>query len=652
MASAAHPVHPRVCGEHPFGVAPANAGERFIPACAGNTDGRHQHGQAGGGSSPRVRGTRVHARVLRRPVRFIPACAGNTPGDLPHALRNTVHPRVCGEHLCGAAVPASRDGSSPRVRGTRAPAVGRRVGRRFIPACAGNTRSCSVNGRPPPVHPRVCGEHASTPVDHRCAGRFIPACAGTRAIVQVRAQKSRFIPACAGNTLSPVAATSGGVGSSPRVRGTRDGAARPGLQLRFIPACAGNTSTSAPAGTTPTVHPRVCGEHQPKAFAVARSGGSSPRVRGTHHHASSNTLQGRFIPACAGNTPPRSYRTVPAPVHPRVCGEHSPIIPQPVFSAGSSPRVRGTRDRGRQRAQGHRFIPACAGNTTSGGGRFRFRSVHPRVCGEHCAAVAIGFLLPGSSPRVRGTPLARTGTEHDVRFIPACAGNTGASVIERQGDSVHPRVCGEHQPFAAGAAPVQRFIPACAGNTPPPRETANQAQRFIPACAGNTRFRRGVAPGRTVHPRVCGEHPPVRAAGETVPGSSPRVRGTRNRWRSNGVAPPVHPRVCGEHRYLAKYQTKQTGSSPRVRGTLGGRARRVPQRRFIPACAGNTRRERARPLRLGGSSPRVRGTRHAVSRGSPYRRFIPACAGNTPLKLVGRVAHFGSSPRVRGTRTA
>ena len=50
--------------------------------------------------------------------RFIPACAGNSTGMEMKFHNVTVHPRVCGE-LCVAELRAAGyAGSSPRVRGT------------------------------------------------------------------------------------------------------------------------------------------------------------------------------------------------------------------------------------------------------------------------------------------------------------------------------------------------------------------------------------------------------------------------------------------------------------------------------------------------------------------------------------------------------
>ena len=191
-------VHPRVCGErapsahprpHSRGSSPRVRGTlsfppdegrnvRFIPACAGNARGRcvaawawavHPRvcgertgwGEAFGGtsgSSPRVRGTLDHVRRVNRINRFIPACAGNAWRGTPSPMPSAVHPRVCGERCLlvgGGVIP---DGSSPRVRGTRAWPLG--LGRfgRFIPACAGNARPRTGTPSTYSVHPRVCGE--------------------------------------------------------------------------------------------------------------------------------------------------------------------------------------------------------------------------------------------------------------------------------------------------------------------------------------------------------------------------------------------------------------------------------------------------------------------------------------------------------------
>ena len=132
---------------------------RFIPACAGNTLVMLCVEVRGNGSSPRVRGTLPPLPPSGRLDRFIPACAGNTAHPRWTCLYRPVHPRVCGEHFPHCAGVIGGSGSSPRVRGTpaSAPAICRR--RRFIPACAGNTTLLLTMFCRETVHPRVCGEH-------------------------------------------------------------------------------------------------------------------------------------------------------------------------------------------------------------------------------------------------------------------------------------------------------------------------------------------------------------------------------------------------------------------------------------------------------------------------------------------------------------
>ena len=72
---------------------------------------------------------------------------------------------------------------------------------------------------------------------------------------------------------------------------------------------------------------------------------------------------------------------------------------------------------------GLRFIPACAGNAVSAASAAVNATVHPRVCGERAGPSDIDGWSAGSSPRVRGTLETPTLTLHDTRFIPACAGN-------------------------------------------------------------------------------------------------------------------------------------------------------------------------------------------------------------------------------------
>ena len=134
--------HPRVCGEH----------ARAYSIRAKKL-----------GSSPRMRGTPIGALSACGSGGIIPAYAGNTRRQGSACRNNWDHPRVCGEHhhrinLCSFCL-----GSSPRMRGTHPAHRTKERRRGIIPAYAGNTAPLIL--RLPLIrdHPRVCGEHFSTP---------------------------------------------------------------------------------------------------------------------------------------------------------------------------------------------------------------------------------------------------------------------------------------------------------------------------------------------------------------------------------------------------------------------------------------------------------------------------------------------------------
>ena len=131
---------PRVRGTHRARIN-ARWVHRFIPACAGNSAGGALsptswpvHPRVCGelvtgrpmaygidGSSPRVRGTPAKAPWLAARVRFIPACAGNSEGHPKKRQPLAVHPRVCGELHDAIRMGVRRCAIHPRVCGELAP---------------------------------------------------------------------------------------------------------------------------------------------------------------------------------------------------------------------------------------------------------------------------------------------------------------------------------------------------------------------------------------------------------------------------------------------------------------------------------------------------------------------------------------------------
>ena len=193
--------------------------------------------------------------------------------------------------------------------------------------------------------------------------------------------------------------------------------------IRIVPSCAGNAAGVSALYARPSVHPRVCGERACRQRNTKLPAGSSPRVRGTRDDKTGDGQPARFIPACAGNAAGKLLHFCNVAVHPRVCGERGVGRGDGGHGVGSSPRVRGTHGPVGDRRTVARFIPACAGNAINSARIRSIWAVHPRVCGERSSISSYRICTSGSSPRVRGTRQAVLDPVAKQRFIPACAGN-------------------------------------------------------------------------------------------------------------------------------------------------------------------------------------------------------------------------------------
>ncbi len=233
--------------------------------------------------------------------------------------------------------------------------------------------------------------------------------------------------------------------------------------------------------------------------------GSSPRLRGTLFTETNDEEEPRIIPAPAGNTGNTRAVLPSDPDHPRACGEHNvPSLIEPIV-AGSSPRLRGTRQTNRRKTTPRRIIPAPAGNTLHRGPVGRRPADHPRACGEHRSLGRPTAVSPGSSPRLRGTRIPGGLSNGKRRIIPAPAGNTGEVAPRFSGRTDHPRACGEHAPRPRPAPPQGGSSPRLRGTRRPARQVFF-LYRIIPAPAGNTAFKAASSKESPDHPRACGEH--------------------------------------------------------------------------------------------------------------------------------------------------
>ena len=186
--------------------------------------------------------------------------------------------------------------------------------------------------------------------------------------------------ACAGSSL--LARYSG---SSPLTRGTPV-RFKPSFSLiRFIPAYAGNSRETVSRSKSKSVHPRLRGELYGPSAVVAKICGSSPLTRGTL----SAELE----------------KMINQSVHPRLRGELRTSFFVISDNSGSSPLTRGTQSCVQSEKYLWRFIPAYAGNSSSGLTASGITSVHPRLRGELIGLARRLRRRTGSSPLTRGTHL-------------------------------------------------------------------------------------------------------------------------------------------------------------------------------------------------------------------------------------------------------
>ena len=552
--SPSHTVHPRVGGERHGRLRCRSRARRFIPAWAGNA--------------------RSRPTGLAHAARFIPAWAGNAHaaiGDLPS--RHAVHPRVGGERR-------ARRGTSARQR-----AVHPRVGGERVGTDAGDlerTDGSSPRGRgthapaswtsPIPVHPRVGGER------HWRNGAAVAA----------------VHPRVGGERRSAVDGVSGRVGSSPRGRGT------PGRRSR----CARAEAGSSPRGrgtrrrravdiARHPVHPRVGGERRSMPPGRPASTGPSPRGRGTPCRdlrrldtRRGSSPRGRGTPIalhrlrrreCGSSprgrgTPADDWPWVSATsVHPRVGGERHGRSPAPRSTSGSSPRGRGTpMPRLRHCAPRSGSSPRGRGTPRRRRHATCDRAVHPRVGGERAAD---------------------RGSRCDLdRFIPAWAGNAGEHDPPREpqrGSSPRGRGTLDADRCHDARHPVH---PRVGGERRHGDSSAHRRCGSSPRGRGTRRRHRSRRDCTAVHPRVGGER---MALALDCPGaccgSSPRGRGTLSVGPCTAVARDgSSPRGRGTPVRVRGPGLATAGSSPRGRGTPACASSSWRRRcRFIPAWAGN-----------------------------------------------------------------
>ena len=153
------------------------------------------------------------------------------------------------------------------------------------------------------------------------------------------------------------------MGSSPRVRGSRNFRHKAFAALGIIPAGAGLTYLLRRTNCIQRDHPRGCGAHLLRSLICFCAWGSSPRVRGSLLTLLAFRLAVWIIPAGARLTEEGQGRARQARDHPRGCGAHRRGLTGVLLRSGSSPRVRGSRAATKRAEPAQGIIPAGAGLT-------------------------------------------------------------------------------------------------------------------------------------------------------------------------------------------------------------------------------------------------------------------------------------------------
>ncbi len=212
------------------------------------------------------------------------------------------------------------------------------------------------------------------------------------------------------------------VGLSPRARGSRP------HQWSFrgtsgsIPAGAGKPPRGTAGRCAPEVYPRGRGEADRGLLLFLREQGLSPRARGSRADAWRPVAATGSIPAGAGKPRARCVHRRLLWVYPRGRGEAAWSRPKWGISTGLSPRARGSLDRQPRNQVVSGSIPAGAGKPVPPSPCGRSHRVYPRGRGEATEISLMLEVLPGLSPRARGSHRRILGRHERMGSIPAGAG--------------------------------------------------------------------------------------------------------------------------------------------------------------------------------------------------------------------------------------
>ena len=218
----------------------------------------------------------------------------------------------------------------------------------------------------------------------------------------------------------------------------------------------------------------------------------------------------------------------------------------------------------RQPVVGAGIIPALAGNTLISAINKRRRWDHPRSRGEYNRPDDVYSQWKGSSPLSRGIPRNPFWALVSLRIIPALAGNTTARSARSRSRRDHPRSRGEYP--GGGGVDVLRYGSSPLSRGIPAAEHRKQPQfGIIPALAGNTTSTGGCTSSTADHPRSRGEYSASKPWPSSLRGSSPLSRGILTRSAAARAARGIIPALAGNTNQAIS-EALPVADHPRSRG--------------------------------------------------------------------------------------
>ena len=198
---------------------------------------------------------------------------------------------------------------------------------------------------------------------------------------------------------------------------------------------------------TPRVrtHPRSCGENRKSSERRPNRWGSSPLMRGKRRVWRCLPNDVGLIPAHAGKTCLRFRTRWRMRAHPRSCGENIDADLEAVSPQGSSPLMRGKRREADAARASHRLIPAHAGKTSRPPWALSPAWAHPHSRGENGISFVRAIFTADSSPLMRGKRGVLLRALSGPGLIPAHAGKTSMALQRSPRSPAHPRSRGENQ---------------------------------------------------------------------------------------------------------------------------------------------------------------------------------------------------------------